>query len=210
MALDAPTRALVHAAVAVATGDTAVLRQRLEAAQAARVPARWVDELLLQSMLNVGYALALQAFGVWRDVNPGSAVEGEALTHEGWRGWAERGATVCRAVYGRTYHKLLLNLRALHPALESLVLVDAYGKLIGRDGLDLQRRELCTVAEIAVLDTPRQLHAHFRGALNTGSAPADIDEVLALVDGDVSPDHAQRIRELWADVRGRNLRTGEP
>jgi alkylhydroperoxidase/carboxymuconolactone decarboxylase family protein YurZ len=112
-------------------------------------------------------------------------------------------------VYGRTYHKLLVNLRALHPALEALVLVDAYGKVIGREGLDLRRRELCTVAEIAVIDTPRQLHAHFRGALNTGSAVEEVDEVLALVEGDVSADHARRIRELWADVRGRNLGMGD-
>ena len=204
--LDAPTRALVHAAVAVATGDVAVLRQRLAAAVAAQVPPRWVDELLLQSMLNIGYALALQAFGVWREVHPDGAADGaEVVTHEGWRGWAERGARVCREVYGRTYHKLLVNLRALHPALEALVLVDAYGKLIGRDGLDLKRRELCTVAEIAVIDTPRQLHAHFRGALNTGATPEEVDEVLALVEPDVDPAHAKRFFDLWAEVRERDL-----
>src|SRR5207237_73302 len=65
---------------------------------------------------------------------------GEELAHEDWQAWAQRGSTVCAAVYGRAYHKLLLNLRALHPALEDLVLVDAYGKVIGRPGLDLQRR----------------------------------------------------------------------
>jgi 4-carboxymuconolactone decarboxylase len=110
---------------------------------------------------------------------------------------------VCEAVYGRTYHKLLVNLRALHPALEALVVVDAYGKLIGRDGLDLKRRELCTLAEIAVLDTPRQLHAHMRGVLNTGSSPEEAEAVLALVARDIDEPHARRLRELWADVRGR-------
>jgi alkylhydroperoxidase/carboxymuconolactone decarboxylase family protein YurZ len=208
-ALDAPTRALVHAAVAVATGDPVALRQRLSAAIAARVPARWVDELLLQSLLNVGYALGLQAFGVWRELSPApspaTADGDEVLSHEAWPDWAERGARVCHEVYGRTYHKLLVNLRALHPALEALVLVDAYGKLIGRDGLDLRRRELCTVAEIAVIDTPRQLHAHFRGAMNTGSTAEEVDEVLALVEQDVDAAHALRMWELWADVRGRKL-----
>jgi len=191
-------------AVAVATGDTAALKQRLLAARALPVPEPWVDELLLQSLLNVGYALGLQAFGVWREVSP-SPAPAEGLSHDGWRDWGERGARVCGAVYGRTYHKLLLKLRALHPALEGLVLVDAYGKLIGRDGLDLKRRELCTLAEIAVLDTPRQLHAHLRGALNTGSTAEEVDEVLALVEQDVDSGHALRLWELWADVRNRKL-----
>jgi alkylhydroperoxidase/carboxymuconolactone decarboxylase family protein YurZ len=207
--LDPRTRALVHAAVAVASGDTAALRARFIAARAAQVSSRWVDELLLQSLLNVGYALGLQAFGVWRELSPaplpGSAEMGEPVAHEAWRDWAERGARVCRDVYGRTYHKLLVNLRALHPALEALVVVDAYGKLIGRDGLDLKRRELCTLAEIAVLDTPRQLHAHLRGALNTGATAEEVDDVLALVEQDIDATQAVRIWDLWADVRGRNL-----
>jgi len=208
-ALDAPTRALVHAAVAVASGDTVTLRERLLTAQAARVPPRWIDELLLQSLLNVGYALGLQAFGVWRELSPAplpaSAEIGEPVAHDAWRDWAARGARVCRDVYGRTYHKLLVNLRALHPALEALVVVDAYGKLIGRDGLDLKRRELCTLAEIAVLDTPRQLHAHLRGALNSGATAEEVDDVLALVENDIDAEQAVRVWDLWADVRGRHL-----
>ncbi|HUL01873.1 MAG TPA: carboxymuconolactone decarboxylase family protein [Gemmatimonadales bacterium] len=203
--LDAETRALVRVASSVATGDTAALKERLEAARAVGVAPRRVDELLLQSLLNVGYALGLQAFGVWREVSPAPAgdEDGERLAHEGWRGWLERGARVCEAVYGRTYHKLLVNLRGLHPALEALVVVDAYGKLIGRAGLDLKRRELCTLAEIAVLDTPRQLHAHMRGALNTGSTAEEVEEVLALVAQDIDEPHARRMREVWADVKGR-------
>jgi len=207
--LDSQTRALVYVAVAVASGDTVALRQRLVAADAARVSSRWIDEVLLQSLLNVGYALGLQAFGVWRELSPtpvpGSADAGEPLAHETWRDWAERGARVCRDVYGRTYHKLLVNLRGLHPALEALVVVDAYGKLIGRDGLDLKRRELCTLAEIAVIDTPRQLHAHLRGALNAGSTAEEVDDVLALVENDIDAEQAGRMWDLWADVRGRKL-----
>src|SRR5207253_6584466 len=108
---------------------------------------------------------------------------GEELAHEEWQAWAERGAQVCAEVYGRAYHKLLVNLRSLHPALEDLVLVDAYGKVIGRPGLDMKRRELCTVAAVAVLGTaPQQLHSHLRGALNTGASEAEVEAVLVLID----------------------------
>jgi len=207
-ALDAQTAALVRVAAAVARGKAPELNARFAAARDARVPGLWIEELLLQSMLVVGYPLALVAFGAWRGVGGPAPVEGdgaEDLAHADWESWAARGAAVCRAVYGRAYHKLLVNLRALHPALEDLVLVDAYGKVIGRPGLDLKRRELCTVATTAVLGTAEQLHSHLRGALNTGAAAEEIDAVLGAIDGDLDPEKRETAREQWEDVKERKL-----
>src|SRR5213083_1466880 len=207
--LDGATAALVRVAAALAEGEMDVLRERLAAARRAGVPDRWIEELLLQSLLVVGYPLTLVAFAAWREVAgalPGGGDgEGEELAHEDWASWAKRGAVVCAEVYGRAYHKLLLNLRSLHPALEDLVLVDAYGKLIGRPGLDLKRRELCTVAAIAVLGTARQLHSHLRGALNSGATRAEVEAVLELIDADLDPAHRRSAREQWEDVKGRKL-----
>ena len=207
--LDVVTAALVRVAAALAEGELGVLRDRLAAARSAGVPDLWVEELLLQSLLVVGYPLTLVAFAAWRELAGPLPVAGngegggEELAHEEWTSWAKRGAVVCAEVYGRAYHKLLLNLRALHPALEDLVLVDAYGKLIGRPGLDLKRRELCTVAAIAVLGTARQLHSHLRGALNSGATRAEVEAVLELIDADLDPAHRRSAREQWEDVKGR-------
>src|SRR6266516_280875 len=209
-ALEAQTAALVRVAAAVARGNPPELKARLAAARDARVPGLWIEELLLQSMLVVGYPLALVAFGAWRAVGGPAPVEGEGdgaedLAHADWEAWAARGAVVCREVYGRAYHKLLVNLRALHPALEHLVLVDAYGKVIGRPGLDLKRRELCTVATTAVLGTAEQLHSHLRGALNTGAAGAEIEAVLRLIGEDLDTDQRRVAEEQWLDVKRRKL-----
>ena len=206
--LDGQTAALVRVAAAVATGNVPALDARLRAARDAGVPGLWIEELLLQSMLVVGYPLALVALGVWRAVAGPAPAEGhgaEPLAHEDWEAWAARGAAVCREVYGRAYHKLLVNLRALHPALEDLVLVDAYGKVIGRPGFDLKRRELATVAAIAVLGATQQLHSHLRGALNTGASPEEVEGVLALVEGDLDQDRRRSAREQWEDVKRRKL-----
>src|SRR5438093_12140041 len=163
MSLDPQTLALVQIAVATATGDEDKLRKRMTAARAAGVPSLWVEELLLQSFLNVGYPLALVAFGVWRSV-AGPVVEaGEPIAHPEWERWTKRGVAACGEVYGRTYHKLMLNLRALHPADEPLVVVDAYGKLLGRPRLDANRRDLCTLAAPVTQITATPRHAHFRG-----------------------------------------------
>ncbi len=206
--LDAPTAALVRVAAAVARGKAPELTARFAAARDARVPGPWIEELLLQSMLVVGYPLALVAFAAWRGVGGPAPSEGdgaEDLAHADWEAWAARGAAVCREVYGRAYHKLLVNLRALHPALEDLVLVDAYGKVIGRPGLDLKRRELCTVATTAVLGTAEQLHSHLRGALNTGASAAEIEAVLGAIDGDLDAEQRGTARKQWEDVKKRKL-----
>jgi len=206
MSLDPQTLALVRIAVATATGDETKLRDRMVAARAAGVPPQWVDELLLQSFLNVGYPLALVAFGVWRGVaGPVQDGGGEPIAHPAWEQWIKRGVAACGEVYGRTYHKLMLNLRALHPAIEPLVVVDAYGKILGRPGLDSKRRELCTLAAIAIQNAPRQLHAHLRGALNTGSTRDEVDEVIAIVEADLTKERALKLWEMWADVRERSL-----
>ena len=203
--LDPATAALVRLAAAVAAGDVSRLQERLAAAQGAAVPALWIDELLLQSMLVVGYPLALVAFGVWREIAGPTGVGAEPLAHEAWQAWADRGPAACRAVYGRAYHKLLLNLRALHPALEDLVLVDAYGKVIGRPGLDLKRRELATVAAIAVLGAAQQLHSHLRGALNTGASVEEVEAVLGAIDGDLDSARRTTAWEQWRDVKRRRM-----
>src|SRR5881409_2648494 len=95
--LDAQTAAVVRVAAAVARGKAPELEARFAAARDARVPGLWIEELLLQSMLVVGYPLALVAFAAWRGVGGLAPVEGgaEDLAHANWESWAARGETVC-------------------------------------------------------------------------------------------------------------------
>src|SRR2546428_7382450 len=133
-ALDAKTVALVRAAAALAEGHITELEQRFRDARAAGVPDLWVEELLLQSLLLVGYPLALVGFGVWREVTGpvarggggAGAGAGEELAHEEWQAWAGRGAQGGAAGYGRAYHKLLVNLRPPDPPPQEPALVGAY------------------------------------------------------------------------------------
>src|SRR5438309_10048088 len=103
-ALDARTAALVRVAAAVARGKAPELKARFAAARDARAPGLWIEELLLQSMLVVGYPLALVAFAAWRGVGGPAPIEGdgaEDLAHTDWESWAAGGAAVCGEVDGR-------------------------------------------------------------------------------------------------------------
>ena len=69
--------------------------------------------------------------------------------------------------------------RALHPALDAWMIVEGYGKVLSRPGLDLPRRELCVVAACAAARQDRQLHSHLHGALQRRrDAAAEVGETL--------------------------------
>jgi 4-carboxymuconolactone decarboxylase len=200
--LDLDTRDLVRFAAAIAQGYEPELRERIGALRSSQVPVIWVEELLLQSVLMVGYPRALIAFTAWRKLSgvPAALTDPDqdyAKASE----WTRRGEELCSLVYGENYGKLRESVRALQPALDAWMVTEGYGRTLARPGLDLLRRELCTVAQTAVLEAPRQLHSHLRGALNAGASFGQIDGTLSIVNPLLSFDQWKKAKELWRTVR---------
>jgi len=200
--LDPPTRALVRLAVAIAGGRESLLVERSREAVGAEVPAVWVDELLLLSMLMVGWPRALGAAAAWRRETGFRAPAADASLGETLEEWRVRGEALCRVVYGANYERLRENVRALHPALDGWMVRDGYGRVLARPGLDLARRELCVVAQTAVLEAGPQLHSHLRGALNAGATGALISDVVGLVSEDLDSSGRGLLAESWSSAQG--------
>ena len=74
-------------------------------------------------------------------------------------------------------------------------------RTLARPGLDLMRRELCTVAPDSGAGAPRQLHSHLRGALNAGATFGAIDGALSIVNPLLSFDQWKKVKEFWRTVR---------
>jgi 4-carboxymuconolactone decarboxylase len=200
--LDPLTRDLVRFAAAIAQGYEPELRESAELLRSAQVPAGWIDELLLQSILMVGYPRALIAFTIWRKLSGLPAPDPDLDQDYARAGeWTQRGEELCAIVYGENYRKLRESVRALHPAVDSWMITEGYGRTLARQGLDLRRRELCTVAQTAVLEAPRQLHSHLRGALNAGATFGQIEGALSIVNPLLSFDQWKKIKQLWRTVR---------
>jgi len=203
--LDVTTETLIRFAVAVAGGRDPELRQAAAALIEHEVPAAWVDELVLQSVLMVGWPRALVAMGMWRGVSGVPApVEDEDTDYGRAHEWDARGEATCRVVYGDNYDQLRANVQRLHPALDMWMVAEGYGRTLSRPGLDLVRRELCTVVQTAVLNTPHQLHSHLRGALNAGATDAEIDAALQILGPHLTRDHWNEVKQLWGEIRDRN------
>lgn len=200
--LDQATLNLVRFAAAIAQGYEPELRDRAQACKAAQVPPAWVDEMILQSVLMAGYPRALVAYGLWRKTSRLAAPPGDAEAEYGHVAeWTRRGEATCEVVYGTNYRRLRQNVRELHPALDLWMITEGYGRTMSRPGLDLLRRELCIVAQTAVLEVPRQLHSHLRGALHAGASFGQVEAVLSVVNPLLSYDQWKKVKELWTTVK---------
>ena len=200
-ALDGATRDLVRLAAVVSAGTEAQIRAAMGRAVAS-VPSVWVEELVLQTYLFSGFPRGLNAMREWRRASGRRAPEqdeGERL--DAIAAWARQGEQTCKTVYGEMYDRLRVNIRELHPALDAWMIVDGYGKVLSRPGLDLKRRELCVVAVCAVLEQERQLHSHLHGALNAGATTTEVDETLAAVADMLEARTRERVAHLWSRVR---------
>lgn len=174
--LTSAERSLVRVSAALAAGRDEALRSALAAAALAADPME-VEEALLQSYLFVGYPAALAALAAWREIGPAPPA---AASPGDWPGWARRGAALCRRVYSTRYRELRDNVRRLHPDMELWMVVEGYGKVLGRPGLAPLAREYCVVALLAVAGAGPQLYSHLRGALNLGASAKSLAEALAV------------------------------
>ncbi len=196
-ALDNEMRALVRLAGAIAGSSASAVRAAMDDAVRA-VRDDWVVEAILQSYLFAGFPRTLNAMREWRRAS-GRAALSEATdeTHDDMAEWTRRGEATCRAVYGSHYEKLRQNIRALHPALDSWMISEGYGKILSRPGLDLWLRELCIVAACAVAGQERQLRSHLLGARNVGASAAQISGTLDAIADLMTEADARTAAQLW-------------
>ena len=200
--LDAATRGLVRVALALPFAAENELSDLMRRGREDGTPPLWLEELLLASVLYIGFPRAIVAWGVYRRLESAPAPGSEPSDYARWREWLERGEATCRAVYGKHYEQLRGNIRALHPALEQWMIVEGYGKTLSRAGLDLMHRELCSIAMLVPQGVPRQLLSHLSGALNAGATSAQVDEVLTLAAGlPVRSRNLDVARDLWQELK---------
>ncbi len=200
---DGATLKLVRLSAIITSGSEAELRAGL-ADVCDGVPGTWVEEVVLQSYLFAGFPRGLTAAREWRRISGKEApTSDEGADYGNVAEWRESGERTCATVYGDRYEPLRINVRALHPALEAWMIVEGYGKVLSRPGLDLARRELCVIASCAAARQDRQLLSHLHGALNAGAAPVDVAAAIDAIADILGEADVHRVRLLWARVLGK-------
>ena len=199
--LERGTRHLVRIAGAVAGSPEGQVRSLMAEALDEVDPVA-VEEIILQSYLFAGFPRTLNAMRVWRSVSKRQAPPREPVeSASDLDTWRDRGEETCEIVYGASYNKLRKNVLDLHPVLEDWMIVDGYGKVLARPGVDLRTRELCVVAACAVSGQQRQLHSHLYGALNAGAPIGEVRAVLEALGDLISREDLVRYKQLLQKVQ---------
>jgi len=190
---------LVDLAAAQAASNGAGMDAAMARLEAAGRTAE-VEEALLQSYLFLGFPAAIEGFRRWRALRPQAP---QGLPSD-WEAWRERGEEVCARVYGDAYSRLRHNIARFHPELDRWMVVEGYGKVLGRAGLELRVRELLIVAMLVVQGSParRQLRSHLRGALNAGAAPEEVEGTIRRAVRFASAEGVDLAHRLWSNLRG--------
>jgi 4-carboxymuconolactone decarboxylase len=196
--LDDSTRALVQLAAVLAAGADDQVRSALQRASTT-APHEWIEELLLQTYLFAGFPRTLNGMREWRRVAAKPVAEhGDRLDP---RKLEKLGERTCAQVYGTMYEQLRRNIRDLHPLLDEWMIVEGYGKVLSRPGLDLPRRELCIVAACAATGQDRQLQSHLHGARNVGVAELVVTDALGALRDAIPESLLSRALRLWERIR---------
>jgi 4-carboxymuconolactone decarboxylase len=195
--LDDGTRSLVRLSAILASSDEEDVRAALQ--QAAKTTSHeWIEELLLQTYLFAGFPRTLNGMREWRRLVAAPVSREVAPDYERFK---ERGERTCAMVYGPMYERLRRNIRDLRPVLDEWMIVEGYGKVLSRPGLDLGRRELCIVAACAATAQDRQLQSHLHGARNVGVAEPVVTAVLESLREVIPDKRLSRARRLWDRIR---------
>lgn len=193
--------ALIRLSVSVARDnwdDARAAMTKLASSSSDPVP---VDEAILQLYLFVGFPATLTAARMWRDVSGADPLDSDSACVASVESWKARGEKLCRGIYGAAYERLRGNVAALHPALDRWMVMEGYGKVLGRPGLSLADRELCIIGMLAAGGWKRQLHSHLRGALRCGVGTDSVERALELGLTESESGHANELRALWSEIR---------
>jgi len=156
------------------------LKVLLEKSKLHGIKEKPLYESLLQNYLFIGYPSAMISLKILKEYYP----KLENVLQESWdlNKYRERGTKNCKKIYGRKFDKLISNVKNFSPELSDWLLLEGYGKVMGRKGLSLKQRELNNVSVLTALKFGDQLYSHINGASRTNAAQVKIERVIKNLD----------------------------
>ncbi len=120
-----------------------------------------IYEALLQTYLFAGFPSALISLKRLKEI----VSKSKAYSGYDFKKYSARGEKNCRIIYGNKYDKLISNVKSFSPEMAEWLIVEGYGKVLGRKGLSLKEREVCIVSILSALKFKDQIYSHINGAV---------------------------------------------
>jgi 4-carboxymuconolactone decarboxylase len=166
---------------AIAGRDDAATRLVMSMALEDGVPARSLEEIILQSHLFLGFPAMIEAARIFADVagkdRKGNNLPG-AYSERDCRDWNRKGTAKIKHIYGPAFDRLVRYINSFSPQILTWMINDGYGQVLSRPGASFSLRELSVIGTLTVTSYENQLGAHLRGTLNVGVEPALIRKTI--------------------------------
>lgn len=159
-------------------------------------PSR-IYESLMQLYLFNGFPCAIESLKLFKEHFSGFIPSYEEYNVNLFE---KRGSINCKQVYASNFDKLQINISNLSPDLAEWMIIEGYGKVMGRPGLSMQERELLNVAMLCTNFAEHQLYSHIKGSFNTGSNYDTIREVIKSTQEFNTTENIQRAMELLDNI----------
>jgi alkylhydroperoxidase/carboxymuconolactone decarboxylase family protein YurZ len=146
-------------------------------------------EAVLQTHLFAGYPRTLNALAAFKDAckkasNPLSGeikLRDAALEGDDIAAFRQRGQKLFNMIYAESAPKIDHFARANSPDIADWAVVEGYGRVLARPGLEYRQRSVCIVAALMPMDVTPQLKGHIQGARNTGTSDKALWALFDLV-----------------------------
>ncbi len=186
-------------ASAIASDDLRKVKHEIEACLNSFDPEK-TYETILQSYLFCGFPAVIESLRIFNELSKGfKKVSEEYDTVK----FLNRGEKNCRAIYRTNFDKLLLNMEILSPDLKQWMIIEGYGKVMGRSGLNLLEREFVNVSILCTRYYENQLYAHIKGCINNGAADSEVEEVIKYLEGIASHRNIEKSIEVLYSIRNK-------
>ena len=148
-----------------------------------------LHEVIIQSYLFCGFPRMLDAlFNLAEEFAPDEYLGGRGgpvsleYSREESRRFERDGIALIQRIYAERFPKLRDSIQSMSPDIYRIMIMEGYGKILSRPGLDVFTRELCVVATLAYEGRSRQLLAHLLGSLNVGVGVEDLTELMDYIE----------------------------
>ena len=156
-----------------------------------------IYEALLQTYLFAGFPSALIS------LKKLSNIKSNNKNYDGYDfiKYKTCGEKNCREIYGNKFDKLISNVKSFSPELSEWLIVEGYGKVLGRKGLSLKEREICIVSILAALKFKDQLYSHINGAVRVKTKIEVIKKIISNLEIISSKSSAKFGLEVFGDYQ---------
>jgi 4-carboxymuconolactone decarboxylase len=138
-------------------------------------------EILLQGYLFCGYPRAIESFYCLNEVLTAKGLflpSDMPIPQVDAQKAQIRGKILAGQINKDKFPKIYDKITSLSPDLGYLMLVEGYGNILCRSGMDIKARELAVVSSLSASGAIRQLNSHIRGALNVGCSKTEVREAI--------------------------------